>query len=127
MRFEFDSTDIDNAISKLRELSKEVDRIEKHMAEQTIGRAKANATKMKAVDTGRLRRNIEYKKTEDGFLIESEAIDPKTGKDYAPEVHYGLAVRGRNSVPRPYLQEAFNWLKVKFPQEINRIFEKILK
>lgn len=127
VKFEFESKEVRDSIKKIREFLDEAKRIEKHLAEQTVGRAKKNATEMKAVDTGRLRRNIEYKKTGDGFAIESEAIDPKTGKDYAPEVHFGLAVRGKNSVPRPYLQNAFNWLKVEFPKEIRRLFNKHLK
>ncbi len=52
-------------------------------------------------DTGRLKRHIDYTATEDNLIFESEAIDPITGRDYAPAQEYG----GRHFSAQPYFHK----------------------
>ena len=103
----------------------------RHNGNKAVAKAKNNATRMGAVDTGRLRRNIEGKMTGTGknteFIIESEAFDPETGLDYAPTVHWGLARRGRNAQPRPYLQEAFRYLIHELHKDLTRRLREITR
>ena len=62
-------------------------RIIKHEADNAVGRMKQDAP----VDSGRLRREIEARRiNKDDVIIESIAIDPATGRDYAPIQEYGL-------------------------------------
>ena len=119
---------IEKKLEMLREYPEDAGRVIKHTSEQAVGRMKSYATEMGAVDTGRLRRNIEWEPKGDfGANITSEAIDPTTGRDYAPTVHYGLARSGRNSVPRPYFQRGVQWLVSELNKRLREAIKKIIK
>ena len=61
------------------------------------------------VDTGRLRTNVSYTtyvtNTRSELIMESEAIDPNTGRDYAPVQEYGL--NGLRA--QPYFRHNAQW------------------
>ena len=83
-----------------------------HETDQAVGRMKRDAPK----DTHRLERNIEVTSvTTDDFIIKSEAIDPKTGKDYAPLQEYGIGVKGK-----PYFRHNIDLLYTKLRARLNR-------
>ena len=98
----------------------------KHLASQAEGRAKRNATRMGAVDSGRLRRNIKVRPTSNNTVkFESIAVNPKTGESYASTVHNGLARSGKNAVARPYLGLAFEWMGLQFRKRMVEKFKRI--
>ena len=72
---------------------------------QTTSKMKQQAP----VDTGRLRTNVSYTTyvtdTRSELIMESEAIDPNTGRDYAPVQEYGL--NGLRA--QPYFQHNARW------------------
>lgn len=90
--------DLKNLKKKIKQLKdfsqKEVDLSLKHAAKNAVGRMKKDAP----VDTGRLRREIEYITTRDDLIVESTAIDPDTGEDYSVVQEFG----GRFIKAQPY-------------------------
>ena len=96
----------------------------RHLGSQAVGRAKANATKMGAVDSGRLRSNIKHEVIQYGVRLHSEAIDPVTGRDYASTVHNGLGI-GRNAISRPYLGHAYNWMIDQFAKRVRILYKGV--
>ena len=110
------------AMDRLAEFPEEAKKETRHIGEQTVGRAKKNATNMGAVDTGRLRRGIEWRPSSNGtgVTIESSAIDPQTGRDYAATVHEGLG-RGKNSTPRRNLAQAFEWATRTYEKRLRNL------
>lgn len=107
---------INRKLAELEKFSKkEVKSALRHAAANAVGRMKQDAP----VDTGRLRRNIEYTVTNRGVNIVSEAIDPETGQDYAPVQEYGL----RFLPAQPYFRPNIT----KFIEELNRNLRRRLQ
>ena len=63
----------------------EVSRVLHHHGKNVVGRIKAKAP----VDTGRLRREVEYTVSKERLEVTSRAIDPDTGFDYAYIQNWG--------------------------------------
>lgn len=108
----------------VKDFLRDVDSLEERKATEAVALAKRNVEEMDAVDTGRLQMKVGKDKRGRTTVFHSQAIDPDDGEDYAPEVHFGLASRGRNSVPRPYLQNAFDWFKSQMYKGIIELFNK---
>ena len=85
-------------IDELENISKtDLKRSLNHIGKNTVGRMKRDAP----VDTGRLRREVTYRVPSNrDIVLESKAIDPKTGVDYAPAQEYGL----HGLRPQPYFR-----------------------
>lgn len=83
-------------IGRLSKIPKDVDNILKKEADKAVKAIKADAP----VNTGRLKRSVETTNTKGGVEVTSEAIDPKTGKDYAVFQEYG----GRYTPAKPYFK-----------------------
>lgn len=99
-----------------------IDKILKNTGNDTVRYTKKQVDLYDAVDTGRLKRNVKLAPTIFGqSILESEAIDPTTGKDYAPTVNDGLGV-GRNSVARPYFDNGVRYFQNKFKQNVTALF-----
>ena len=112
VRIEVNQSDLkrlNDITSHLKKIGSNPDAIIRGAVETTADIAERNAKRMGAYDTGRLAHNITVDKSSKGFIIESIAIDPDTGQNYAPIVHNGLGT-GRNSRARPYLFEAVRTL-----------------
>ena len=108
-----DLRNLQNKIAALEAFPKTANKILKHEADQAVGRMKRDSP----YKTGRLRREIEVKsQTADDILITSEAIDPKTGVDYAPVREYGL-----DGYPaQPYFRHNIDLMYVKLRDRIRR-------
>lgn len=89
-----------------------------HAAKNAVGRMKQDAP----VDTGRLRREVEYKVTNDDIIITSEAIDPETKVDYAPIQEHGLGVP-----PQPYFFKNIRWMTTKLVDDISRKLAQVAR
>ena len=112
-----DLKNLQNKISALSAFPGTANQIMKHEAEQAVGRMKRDSP----FKTGRLRREIEVKsQTVDDILITSEAIDPKTGVDYAPIREYGLD----GYAAQPYFRHNIDLMYVKLG---NRIRKKLIE
>ena len=99
-------------LAELEKAPKELQRILKHEANQTVGRMKQDAP----VDTGRLRRKIETEvRLDNEVIVTSEAIDPRTGVDYAPLQEYGIGVPERR-----YFRKNIDILRFRLKERINR-------
>ena len=84
-------------------------------AKNTVARMRKDAP----YDTGRLNRNIKYKKKGKGTVeFESIAKDPQTGEDYAPKQEHGIGVP-----PRPYFYKNVR----KFSRDLAKNLRKRLK
>ena len=108
--------------SKMKQLgsleASELSKAMAHAGTQTVGRMKQLAP----VDTGRLRRNIEQEVRSDNIVFRSEAIDPKTRRDYAYVQEYGIGVP-----PRPYFNKTIrNFFIPKFISELRRRINNII-
>ena len=89
-------------------------------ARKIVGVMKSEAP----VDTGRLRTNIEYSnRGGSGLVIESSAIDPNTGEDYAPIQEYG----GRNIKHTPYFNHNVRKFISNLHANLRKRLQKILK
>ncbi len=113
-----DLKNLNGKLKQLSEFSKKESRLSlDHAARNTVGRMKQNAP----VDTGRLRREVDYELVGDGVTIHSEAIDPDTGIDYAPIQEYGGP---RNNPPaQPYFRPNI----IKFISELIKDLNRKLK
>lgn len=98
--------------------NKELVRSMEHVAKNTVGRMKQDAP----VDTGRLRREVEYKVTNDDIIVTSEAFDPETGVDYAPIQEHGLGVP-----PQPYFYKNIRWMTTKLVEDISRKLAQVAR
>ena len=119
---QLDLKHLNNKINELSDLGGlgETRKVLEHVGSQSTGRMKQSAP----VDTGRLRREVEYTvrvtKAESDLIMESEAIDPETKIDYAPIQEYGL-----NGVrPTPYFRR---WARWGFDELYIRVKTKIAK
>lgn len=90
----------------------ELDAAIEHNASQAVGRMKQDAP----VDTGRLRRQIHQTNQQGGLYIESEAIDPRDGRDYAHTQEYG----GRYFPAQPYFFKNIRVMISKLHRDIKR-------
>ena len=123
IRMTVDPKDLKNLQNKIAELNS----FEKntvfesftHAANQTVGRMKKDAP----VDTGRLRREVEYVLTSKGITIGSEAIDPDTGKDYAPEQEFGT----REFPAHPYFYRNIRGFLLYIMKDLKRKLNNITK
>ena len=115
-----DLKNLKDKIDKLRDYPKEVFRIATHEANNAVGRMKQDAP----VDTGRLRREIEtyalFGAKE--IIIKSEAIDPRTGVDYAPLQEYGIGVPRR-----PFFRDNADVFFTRLRQRLDRTIKQIFK
>ena len=111
---------IDKMLAQLEELGGDTANIINVEAKNTVRRMERDAP----IDTGRLSRNIEFHQTDKHSVeIESEAIDPETGVDYAPIQEFGLG-NGRNT---PYFFKNIRRMKSNIIRRVNRRITKILK
>ncbi len=116
-----DLKSIKKKLEELKEFGKhEVKKILTHEAKQTVGRMKKAAP----VDTGRLRRNIEQTIYRDDIVIESEAIDPQTGKDYAVIQEYGLSKFIKYT---PYFRKNVRGLITNLNRRLKRRLKELTK
>ena len=117
-----DLKNLKDKIDKLRDYPKEVFRIATHEANNAVGRMKQDAP----VDTGRLRREIEtyalFGAKE--IIIKAEAIDPRTGVDYAPIREYGLDGHRVQPFFRHNADVFFTRLRQRLDRTIKQIFKK---
>lgn len=120
---EANKADLANLKKKIEELKKfpgAVHKVLKHSASQAVGRMKQQSP----VDTGRLRREIEYNADQKGVVyIEAVAIDPETKKDYAPEQEYG----GRYFPAQPFFYNNIRLMISKLFKEITISLSKLSK
>ena len=118
---EINKVDLRNIQKKIRELEKypgEAYKILKHEGEQTVGRIRQDAP----VDTGRLRREVTISTlTNKEVVITSEAIDPRTGKDYAPVREYGLD----GHAPQPYFRPNIDRFYVRILDRLKRKLKQL--
>ena len=120
--------DLKNLKRKLRDLNKlsfdGVEKSAKHNADRALARMKKDAP----YDTGRLKRNIDYryidKFLEDDVIFTSTAIDPDDGKDYAPVQEFG----SRYIPAHPYfyknIRKFFGDLNEDLKRKIKNILNK---
>ena len=91
-----------------------------HESNQTVAKMRNEAP----IDTGRLRREIDSKITSSSATIESIALDPKTGIDYAPVREYGLD----GHPPQPYFRHNidlfFTNVRTRLQQTLKRLMQK---
>ena len=113
-----DLKNLRNKIASLANFPGTANDILRHEGTQAVGRIKRDSP----FDTGRLRRAVELKvQTSDEIIIESEAIDPKTGIDYAPVREYGLD----GHPPQPYFRHNIDLMFTKLRARISRKLEEI--
>ena len=101
-----------------------VEKSAKHNANRALSRMKNDAP----FDTGRLKRNIDYrivdKLLEFDVIFNSTAIDPEDGRDYAPTQEFG----NRYIPAHPYfyknLRLFFSDLGTDLKRKINNIIKK---
>ena len=106
-----------NKLAALNGAPKELQRILQHEAEQAVGRIKQDAP----VDTGRLRRKVEKEvRLDNEVIIKSEAIDPRTGVDYAPLQEYGIGVPEQR-----YFRHNIDLFRLKLKARLDRAFTNI--
>ena len=106
-------------LASLETVPKELQKILEHEASQAVGRMKQDAP----VDTGRLRRKIEADVRPDNeVIIESSAVDPRTGVDYAPLQEYGIGVPERK-----YFRHNIDLFRLKLKARLDRAFSNINK
>ena len=96
--------------------TKDLDKIMRHEATQAVGRMKKDSPH----DTGRLRRNIHYDSGFHDVTFYSEAIDPKTGRDYAVAQEYGIGVVGK-----PYFRKNIDLFFIKLRDRLARRLNQI--
>ena len=96
-----------------------VEKTLKHEARNAIGKMKRDAP----VDTGRLRREIKYDQKFHDVTFTSKAIDPDTGKDYAPDQEYGT----RYIKAHPYFNRNVRLFFDKVRKDIRRKIKNITK
>ena len=110
-----------NLIKKIRSLEKypkEIQKVLRHEANNAVGRMKKDAP----VDTGRLRREIEAVVRKDNeVVVSSKAIDPQTGRDYAPVREYGLY----GSRAQPYFRHNRDLFFTRLRQRFTRLLKQI--
>ena len=120
---ELNQQDLKNLKRKIKMLKdfsqKEVTLSLDHAARNTVGRMKKDAP----VDTGKLRREIEYTVTTNDVIIESTAIDPETKEDYAPLQEYG----SRYLRPQPYFHRNIRYLISSLFKDLTRKLRLIAK
>ena len=104
-------------LNKLGQYPDLIGKILKKEADRTVNDMKADAP----YDTGRLERNIEiYSINKFDVQIRSEAIDPKTGVDYAPIREYGLD----GFAPNPYFRKN---VQIFFKRLYDRLYYQLKK
>ena len=115
-------TDLKHLNNKLKDLGsfsdREVDKSMAHSAKQAVGWMRRDAP----VDTGRLRREIDYRQSTYNVTLFSEAIDPETRIDYAPTQEFGA---GR--IPaHPYFYKNVRRFFVYLHKDLKRRLHNIL-
>ena len=111
---------LNNKLNKIQEFPKEAKAILRHEANQAVGKMKRDAP----VDTGRLRREITATRVSgDDIVIESIAIDPKTGEDYATIQEFG----GRNIRPQPYFYHNIRVMLSELHKRLKYNLQKLTK
>ena len=115
-----DLKNLKRKIKMLQDFSqKEVDLSLRHAGKNATGRMKRQAP----VDTGRLRREIEYITTRDDLIIESTAIDPVTGEDYSVIQEFG----GRFIKAQPYFFKNVRLMISSLTKDLKRKLRLIAK
>lgn len=115
-----DLKNLKSKIKKLQEFSqKEATLSLEHAGKNGVGRMRKNAP----VDTGRLRREIEYTATDDDLIFESRAIDPVTKEDYAPVQEYG----GRFLKAQPYFFSGVRYAMSALMKDLRRKLKHIME
>ena len=113
----FQLTGLRNKLKKLQSFSQsEVNQTLRHVGQNYLGRMKKDAP----VDTGRLRRNIEFIQRPLGASFISEAIDPITKVDYAP-------IQEISQFGTPYFYKNVRRFLTALNNELHRKLDLILK
>ena len=105
-------------IDALSEFPYELNKIMKDEGKITVLQMRQDAPE----DTGRLKRNIGYEVLFGGkeVILESTAIDPLTGRDYAPLQEYGIGVP-----KRPYFRKNVDIFFSRLKQRIDRTLKRL--
>ena len=123
MSIQVNERDLSKLTDKLAALASfpgTANQIMKHEAEQAVGRMKRDAP----FKTGLLRSEIEIVSQDaSDIVIESEAIDPKTGVDYAPVREFGLD----GFAPTPYFRHNIDLLENKLEERLERKLVEIAR
>lgn len=120
---QLNQADLANLKKKIKQLQdfsqKEVNLSLNHAGKSTVGRMK----RMAPVDTGRLRREIEYTATSKDLIIESTGIDPDTQQDYAALQNYGT----RFYPGTQYFNRGIKWMIQFLTKDLSRKLRHIAR
>lgn len=116
-KLKWNANDLKKVNTKLSELMKlagevEVQKTFTHVGRGAVGRMRTDAP----VDTGRLRREIAFRASGQNLRLTSEALDPDSGKDYAPLQEHGF----RHTPARPYFWKFTRWAVAETIRDLQR-------
>lgn len=90
----------------------------RELVKRTANNVRRNARRRVPVRTGRLRKSISVKYSDDKLAAFVRAVAP-----YSHLVEYGSAVTGAQ--PRPFMMPAYEGQKSKYQQELKKILGEV--